>query len=242
MEAFSRLPNEERALYFQQAADLTRIPAHLIEKDFWVCFTLRMLFQQPELSGYLTFKGGTSLSKVFRAIDRFSEDIDFAVSRPALGFADDNAADAIGISMEERKRRLARLMVECRTWTTETLRPALYQSLQSNLQDERWSLTSEEDATGTQQLLFAYPSSSVTIGSSYNSPRVRIELTARTDDHPSMKATIRPVVAETFPRAVTDAEVEVQVLRIERTFWEKATILHQFHFQSDPASTRRRMA
>ena len=90
------------------------------------------------------------------------------------------------------------------------------------------------DENGNQQILFSYPRSALTLGNSYNPPRVRIELTARTDNHPSQPATVVPYVAENFPDAISDSSVNVEVLRIERTFWEKATILHQFHFQSDP--------
>ena len=48
----------------------------VVEKDFWVCWTLKHLFEHPDLSKLMIFKGGTSLSKVFGLIDRFSEDID----------------------------------------------------------------------------------------------------------------------------------------------------------------------
>lgn len=101
MIEFANFPAAERELYFQQTAELAGLPAHLVEKDFWVCFTLQQLFGTSELAKYLTFKGGTSLSKVFKAIDRFSEDIDFAVSRDCLGFGDQGAPDLPGISMEE---------------------------------------------------------------------------------------------------------------------------------------------
>ena len=105
MNEFANLPATEREIYFQQTAERTRLPAHLVEKDFWVCFALQLLFTDQDLARYLTFKGGTSLSKVYKAIDRFSEDIDFAVSRESLGFDLATAPDAPGISMEERRRR-----------------------------------------------------------------------------------------------------------------------------------------
>jgi uncharacterized protein YozE (UPF0346 family) len=79
------------------------------------------------------------------------------------------------------------------------------------------------DENGNQQILFSYPRSALTLGNSYNPPRVRIELTARTDNHPSQPATVVPYVAENFPDAISDSSVNVEVLRIERTFWEKAT-------------------
>jgi predicted nucleotidyltransferase component of viral defense system len=234
MIEFANLPATERETYFQETAERSRLPAHLVEKDFWVCYVLRLLFSNAEIARYLTFKGGTSLSKVYKAIDRFSEDIDFAVSRESLGFAAAAAPDALGISMEERRRRLTRLSASCLTWTTDSLFPAIRQALTNSLGTNRWSVDMVADENGNQQILFSYPRSALTLGNSYNPPRVRIELTARTDNHPSQPATVVPYVAENFPDAISDSSVNVEVLRIERTFWEKATILHQFHFQSDP--------
>ncbi len=235
MNEFANLPAMERQVYFQQTAERTQLPAHLVEKDFWVCFVLQLLFSDQDLARYLTFKGGTSLAKVYKAIDRFSEDIDFAVSRESLGFHTTTAPDAPGISMEERRRRLAKLSESCLAWTREELFPSIRQSLTGSLVTDRWTLELIADENNNQQILFRYPPSALTLGGSYNPPRVRVELTARTDNHPSQPATVVSYVAEQFPDAFSRSSVNVEVLKIERTFWEKATILHQFHFQSDPA-------
>jgi hypothetical protein len=60
--------------------------AQIVEKDFWVCWTLKELFRLPAIGEHLIFKGGTSLSKVFKVIERFSEDIDVSIDRSFLGF------------------------------------------------------------------------------------------------------------------------------------------------------------
>ena len=86
MESFIRLPDAERRVYCEQAAARLGLPAASIEKDFWVCWTLRILFGLPEWGSHLTFKGGTSLSKGWQLIERFSEDIDVVIDRDALGF------------------------------------------------------------------------------------------------------------------------------------------------------------
>ncbi|MCF7963583.1 MAG: nucleotidyl transferase AbiEii/AbiGii toxin family protein [Pirellula sp.] len=213
MIEFANLPDTERETYFQETAERSRLPAHLVEKDFWVCYILRLLFSNAEIARYLTFKGGTSLSKVYKAIDRFSEDIDFAVSRESLGFTAAAAPDAVGISMEERRRRLTRLSASCLTWTTDSLFPAIRQALTNSLSTNRWSVDLVADENGNQQILFSYPRSALTLGNSYNPPRVRIELTARTDNHPSQPATVVPYVAENFPDAISDSSVNVEVLR-----------------------------
>ena len=163
MIEFANLPDAEREIYFQETAERSRLPAHLVEKDFWVCYTLRLLFSDAEIARYLTFKGGTSLSKVYKAIDRFSEDIDFAVSRESLGFTAAAAPDAASISMEERKRRLARLSDSCRTWTTESLFPKVGQALTNSLSTNRWSVdlvaddiesTIADDYLAMQEMIF----------------------------------------------------------------------------------------
>ncbi|MFN6061659.1 MAG: nucleotidyl transferase AbiEii/AbiGii toxin family protein, partial [Bacteroidota bacterium] len=78
MNSFIQLSSDERNLYCRQAAERMEIPlpAAVIEKDFWVCWTLNLLNEIPELKGNITFKGGTSLSKAWGLIERFSEDID----------------------------------------------------------------------------------------------------------------------------------------------------------------------
>jgi len=83
MDTFAKLKAAERQPYIQETANRRNLTATAVEKDFWVCWTLKLLFS---ISGIpeLRFKGGTSLSKVFRLIDRFSEDIDISIDRAAL--------------------------------------------------------------------------------------------------------------------------------------------------------------
>ena len=69
---------------FAETAERKDVAEAIIEKDFWVCWTLKQLFSIDALAGRLLFKGGTSLSKIFHAINRFSEDIDLAVDYVAL--------------------------------------------------------------------------------------------------------------------------------------------------------------
>ncbi len=82
MNTFLHLPPDERNSAFQQVEETMGLQAVSVEKDFWVCWTLRELFAMPGISGHLTFKGGTSLSKAWKLIQRFSEDIDLIVDSP----------------------------------------------------------------------------------------------------------------------------------------------------------------
>ena len=86
MTPFSNLPRAERALVINEAAGRLGLVPLIVEKDFWVCWTLARIFEVEAMAPHVVFKGGTSLSKVFGAIQRFSEDIDLAVSPQALGF------------------------------------------------------------------------------------------------------------------------------------------------------------
>ena len=86
MDQFALLPAAERAIVFREAAARSRLgSATIVEKDFWVCWTLQRIFSSLTLPGPL-FKGGTSLSKVYKVIERFSEDVDIVLDRHALGF------------------------------------------------------------------------------------------------------------------------------------------------------------
>ena len=93
MIEFAKLSIEERANYFQEVANQRGLNTLIVEKDFWVCFILRILFELPEFSDKFVFKGGTSLSKVFKIIKRFSEDVDLSLDPEWLGFGGENAPD-----------------------------------------------------------------------------------------------------------------------------------------------------
>jgi hypothetical protein len=104
-ERFIALPTEPRALVFEQAAAGRAGQAVILEKDFWVSWLLGLLFAQPELAPHLVFKGGTSLSKVYGVIDRFSEDIDLCLVPEFVG------ADAVGFdSLGSRVKRDAAVL------------------------------------------------------------------------------------------------------------------------------------
>ena len=76
MNRIAKAPVRERKMVFETAASKLKIPVEMIEKDFWVCWILKKLFANKCLADILRFKGGTSLSKAFHLIKRFSEDID----------------------------------------------------------------------------------------------------------------------------------------------------------------------
>ena len=120
--AFLELPADERRLYLEQAALRRNVSPVVLEKDFWVCWLLGILFES-EFAGSLVFKGGTSLSKVFGVIERFSEDIDLSLSPDFVG-ADEAAFEALA-SRTQRDAALARMQAQCGARTRDTVAPRL---------------------------------------------------------------------------------------------------------------------
>lgn len=242
MDAFLRMAVGDRRLACLTAAEQKRLQAASVDKDFWVCWILREISSLPDIGGRMTFKGGTSLSKAWGLIERFSEDIDLVVDKDVLGFAGDASPDRAP-SRKQRKRRLDDLMATCRSWVQDRLKPALDQSIEKRFGTrDGWRLEVDPDAVDGQCLLFHYPSAFPAAEAGYVRPVVKIELGARSDDWPSESRTITPYVAEVLTRAIPDATFPVSTLAAERTFWEKAMLLHEETFRPADKPRKERMA
>jgi hypothetical protein len=243
VDSFAKQDAEERRVYFEQAsAHDGRLSAQLIEKDFWVCWILRRLFQLHEIKDHLTFKGGTSLSKVYGVIHRFSEDVDLSIERGYLGFGGENDPEK-GSSGKETQRRLARLKEKCRAFVVESLSPDLENAVSVILgENSNWELALDADDPDSQSIRFHYPPAISTKLSPYFAQSVKIELGARSDHFPIEAATIRPYLAEILPVSMDDRVVQLRVLDAARTFWEKATILHSICHQPSEKRVVTRMS
>ncbi len=217
------------------------LQAASVEKDLWVCWTLRALFTLPGIGPHLTFKGGTSLSKAWKLIKRFSEDIDLVVDKAALGFGG-NAAPDKASSNKQRKARLEKLMGACQDWVQGPLFTSLASRLRSALGNTGWSLEVDPEMPDGQCLLFQYPSLFQPEAVGYVRPVVKIELGARSDDWPHNEIIIQPYVTEQFPALDPDGAFPVRVLTAERTFWEKACLLHEETFRPANKPRKIRMA
>jgi hypothetical protein len=218
------MPGNERAELFAETAERKGIADAIVEKDFWVCWMLQQLFSIDAFAGRLLFKGGTSLSKVFHAINRFSEDIDLAVDYAALGFTGNRDPRQPGISKNKRGAILAEMMDACQLYIGTEFIQALEKRCREVLgAPDPWSLgVSEQDPNVVR---FRYPGSG---GKSliYVAPQVVLELGTHAEFVPHDRFTIRSFAAEEFPSVVTEGDVSVVALLAKRTFWEKATILH----------------
>ncbi len=234
MDDFAKLRPAERRVFFEGAAQPRNMQAQIIEKDFWVCWTLNELFQLPKIGEHLIFKGGTSLSKVFKVIQRFSEDIDVSIDRGFLGFGGRNEPEA-GATNKEKQRRVDALKKACQQKIAEELLPLLESAVTTKLRpDEKWFLRPDDDDPDKQTLLFEYPTSYPQDTSGYVRRAVKIEMGARADHWPCERKTVTPYVAEQFPGGFRHPGCAVKALSVERTFWEKATILHaEFHRPMD---------
>ena len=241
MNTFLQLPAERRRLAFLQVDESIGLQAFSVEKDFWVCWTLRELFTLPGIGEHLTFKGGTSLSKAWKLIERFSEDIDLIVDKEALGFGGDAAPDKAA-SNKQRRLRLEALMAACREWVQGRLMPGLIGRIQTALGDNGWKIEVDPDMPDGQCLLFHYPSVFPAGSAGYVPPVVKIELGARSDDWPYESKLIKPYVIEHILAFEADAAFPVRVLAAERTFWEKACLLHEETFRPADKPRKLRMA
>ena len=227
MDKIHLLTPKERLSYFEKAADQMGIAVPLIEKDYWVVWMLGRIFSFAELHDHLTFKGGTSLSKVYGLIKRFSEDVDLSIEKTFFGFSKDKSPDQFS-SRKQRDISLKQLSKECGQYVQHKLRKTLSEDFSNELNStDEWNLRIDEIDSTNQTLLFDYPAvTSARMG--YIQPSVKIELGARSEHWPVSHHVIQSYVKEFLKNNVDEPEVRVKVLNVERTFWEKATILHQY--------------
>ena len=239
---FAVLPLEERATYLEEVANRRGVSRLIIEKDFWVCFLLRMIFSLPGLADKLVFKGGTSLSKVYGIIKRFSEDVDLSLSPEWLGFGGEQSPDRAS-TRSQLAKRCKRLEQACISAVEDFVRPTLERAITEAIgkgPSHTGYLVFEVDSqTNSPVLVFHYPTEEPD-SQGYIRPQVKLELGALTDQRPADTHKVASWVAEEFPEAFKDPYFEVVALAAERSFWEKATILHaEYHRPSEsPMRTR----
>jgi len=220
-DPYLKLNRRERAELLDEVSRRRNLAPAILEKDYWVCLTLGALFSLPEIGEQLVFKGGTSLSKVFGLIDQFSEDVDISFHRDYLGFGNEYDPESAS-SNKQQKSRIEELQAACVTCIQESLLPALSAKMATIL-GSTGGWTIEVDVQDPQTLLFHYPQAGAS-ELNYIKPSVKIELGARSDHWPRETHTIRSYVGESLDLPLGVATV--QALAAERTFWEKATLLH----------------
>lgn len=256
MDNFARraaAADDDRLAFINEAAARRDVVPIIIEKDFWVCWTLRRLMETPGLGEHLTFKGGTSLSKAYGIIDRFSEDIDLTIGRSAPQIGQTKPPMENDLSRKERGRRAKEMKAAAQAYVRDTAMPALEAAIEKALGTrEGWTMLLDPEDRDAQTILFEYPRlleygafstggfGEGVFGGGYIKPRIKLEFGARGETEPSLSRTITPYLAAEYPDELPNAEVVVSTLSVERTFWEKVTILHALHHGTklQPAMSR----
>ena len=217
-ERYFGLTAGEQAQLLQDLAPVVGRRAEILEKDIWLCQVLDVLFKLP-CRKPMAFKGGTSLSKVYKAIDRFSEDIDVTVDYRSL-VASAPELEAI-TSNAQRSKLSDALKAELVKHVIDDLVPALRDALLAALPTIAISIEVSQDA----EKLWVYYPSAVNSTNAYVRTSILIEFGGRNSTLPQSILSITPDIAEhvsnlEFPSA------QVVVLSAARTFWEKATLIH----------------
>ena len=224
-ESFFSLAEQDKRDVFEAAASrLGTLPSY-VEKDFWVCFILDALYNG--LTGghpNLLFKGGTSLSKAFGLVERFSEDIDLVVHRDGLGFKGDRDPTLGGdLSGKKRDALFRELAGACSDYILGNLKTALTRLIDGMVKG--CCVLPDEDDANRQTLFIEYPTLYPSGDVSYVSPRVKIEAGARSALDPSLTCAVSPYISGELSDWSFDVE-GIRVLAPERTYWEKLLILH----------------
>jgi len=219
MRDIAILPKEDRAELFLDVADEMNLRPSVIEKDFWVCWTLDYLFHRSMWKKNLVFKGGTSLSKAYDLISRFSEDIDLILDWRVLGYS-------INQPWEERSRtEEEKFKKEIEIKTQEFLEKCFLPAIKTEIEAELGTAVQlEADKENIQAVNFAYPK---VYSDGYLNEEIKLEIGTLALWTPATFQKISPYSAQRRPNLFKIRETDVLTVTSERTFWEKATILHQ---------------
>lgn len=212
MDKVARLDEQQRAELFRETAAIKGMTPAVVEKDFWVSWILGRMYQDDDLTRQLMFKGGTSLSKVYGLIERFSEDIDLILDWREVT-ADDPMA-------ERSKTKQSKLNQEINDKAQNYIAGKLL-AMVNNVIDGVCDCEIEKE--DPHVINIRYPAA---FKDTYLRPEVRLEIGPLASWLPYEERKISCYAAEAFPKIFDITEYDVRVITAERTFWEKATILH----------------
>lgn len=215
----NRKPKELSELFRGTVGKKGTFNEAIVEKDFWVCLTLDYLFNRCKFKDLFTFKGGTSLSKAWGVIERFSEDIDLILDWRKLGYTKDEPCE------ERSKTKQEKFNTEANSKAAEFIDTELLDTLNENFKSMfKLDNSFEPDKDDPQTLLFHYPQQFSSTGIVQS---IRLEIGPLAAWTPSSDVVIKSYAAEEYPNLFVQSETSVRTVTAERTFWEKATILHQ---------------
>ncbi len=218
MKNMARRSDEDHRVLFRNTADKTGLHDAIIEKDFWVCYTLDYLFHRSPWANSFAFKGGTALSRIYHLTERFSEDIDIILDWRLLGYGLKEPWDPRSNTKQDAFNKEA--VKRANVFLAEEFVPQLCSDISEELNRPANIYIDKQDP---QIVLFAYPrlfSNPATL------PVIRIEAGALSAWTPAEEGLLRPYVSEQYPDLFEQPETSILTVSPERTFWEKATILH----------------
>lgn len=213
--SFFCLPLEEKLALIRKIAEHLDVSDLIIEKDLWICWLLEKLFALPI---HMAFKGGTSLSKVFNLINRFSEDCDITVDYRFFR----HELDLEKISRSQLKKISEELKKQLQDYISKTLLPFLQSQALQFFPNQNFELQLSEDG---EQLRFYYPSI-INLSHGYLRDHVLIEFGIRNSTEPCEKHQIFPYLIHVVGKNISLPAPVVDTLSPLRTFWEKATLIH----------------
>jgi hypothetical protein len=221
------LPVERSQIFSETAARMGTTPA-IVEKDFWVCWVLAKIFASLNLKSKLMFKGGTSLSKVYKVIERFSEDIDLVLDWDLVSSENPSL-----VRSKNKQNSFNRQINEyAQGYIATQLLPeleALYAPLCKLAIDQR----------DPHCVNISYPRA---FDDTYIRPEVRLEIGPLASWQPNREFTITSYAEQYFPELFRNGEISVRAIEGKRTFWEKATILHQESHRPEGKAQPRRFS
>ena len=216
---FLKISPKRQINSFNKIAKKLRIIPQSVEKDWWVTTVLRALFALPYAEN-LSFKGGTSLSKCYNLIARFSEDIDIGVYREFLGFSGNLSKTQIN----DKLRRTACSFVRGKL-QSDVAKELENQGIDTGLFSVRVNIT---PVTTTDPEIIEIHYKSLFPESRYLKPIVKIEVSGRSMGMPLQKVALQSLIALEFPNtSFAEKPFEVNAVVPERTFLEKIFLLHE---------------
>ncbi len=231
-------PETQKGL-IEAAALQMKVDPTVVEKDLWVVLVLQILFHRiHEYNSYnaLTFKGGTSLSKAYQIIERFSEDIDITIDRKFLGLQASDE-ELKNLTRNQRDKSLEELNKRGHKFIETGILPYLKAKLSSLVPKEQIEVQFNIDDSLSLEIY--YPSRLESPYSSYIKPRIYVEFGVRGDPYPTESKYVRPYLHEKITQ-LNDLCVPVNVLLPVRTFLEKVTLLHaEAHRHADKNTPKR---
>lgn len=219
MHRLLEISKEELELVIQNASEKLHMSAAVVEKDFWVCMILKYLFNDFKYKDYIVFKGGTSLSKVFGLIERFSEDIDLALDWSVLGYGSDepykNRSNTQQIKFNQKMNDDTKIFLR------DVVLPILNEDFKAILKYRKFNFYIDE--SDGQTICFDYPK--------YYSDNAiiqvaRLEIGALAEPIPASAYKISTYIEDAYPNLFNE---NINVIAVDslRTFFEKITILHR---------------